>query len=310
MPRLNRAILEKIVALSPEAVLVADLRRPGIPILFANPALEELLGLEADAADGQEWAFFLDQEGVAGQLAELTALVSSGSSCQMIVPAAGGCSQFKLKLLPLPGRQGRARHMLVQVEPVPGPLPSKAEVKVELLERELDRAREANAKLGRRDPDSGLLRYGYFLELCQRDFALCARQRRELAMLTFTVREFDVYRETFGDKAAQSCLRMVGGRIAGALRRAGDLCARLDDASFVALITGHSYEEAVEFAEHIAAEVRRLALHHPRARGERYVTCRVGLEVGIPMSRDRPEDFVQAARECEEGAVSAGEPAA
>ena len=310
MPRLNRAIVDQIVALSQEAVLVADARRSGMPILFANPAFAELVGIEVGAAEGRDWAFFLDQAAAAKQLAELTERVSQGATCQAILDGAQPGAQFGVNLMPLATRQGRVRQLLAQVELIHPPAPAEAEVKVELLERELDRAREANIKLGRRDPDSGLLRYSYFLELCQRDFALCSRERRELAVLAFSVREFEVYRDTFGDKAAQSCLRMVGGRIAGALRRAGDLCARLDDASFVALITGHDREQAEQFAEDIAQQVRRLALHHPRASGERYVTCSVGLSVGIPHFRDRPEAYVLAARENEAAIAAAGQPAA
>jgi diguanylate cyclase (GGDEF)-like protein len=310
MPRLNRAILDKIVALSREAVLVADVRRQGTPILFANPAFAALAEVELDSVAGRDWAFFLNQVGAADELRELGDQVVGGTACQAELDGAREGTRFQLKLLPLPGRQGKAGHLLVQVSEAASPEPAAAELKVALLERELDLAREANDKLARRDPDSGLLRYSYFLELSQRDFALCSRQRRELAVLTFTVREFDVYRETFGDEAARSCLRMVGGRIAGALRRASDLCARLDDASFVALVTGQNQEQVEAFAEEIAEQVRRLALHHPRAHGERCVTCAVGVNVSVPDGADCAESFVLAARGTHVDAAYVGLPAA
>ncbi len=296
MPRLNRAILDNIVALSGEAVLVADVRQTDTPILFANPAFAALAGVELDSVAGRDWTFFLEQAAAADELRELGNQVVGGTARQAVLEGTREGTRFQLTLLPLPGRQGKVSHLLVQVSETAFPEPASAEVKVALLERELDLAREANDKLARRDQDSGLLRYSYFLELAQRDFALCSRQRRELAVLTFTVREFDVYRETFGDKAAQSCLRMVGGRIAGALRRASDLCARLDEASFVALVTGQNQEQVEAFAEEIAQQVRRLALHHPRAHGERCVTCAVGVQVGVPTAADCAESFVLAAR--------------
>ena len=302
--------MDKIVTLSREAVLVADVRHEGMPILFANPAFAALAGVKPEAVAGRDWAFFLDQAAAADKLQELGDQVVGGATCQAVLDGAREGTRFELQLLPLPGRQGKARYLLVQVSEALPPGPAAAEVNVDLLERELDRAREANDKLARRDPDSGLLRYSHFLELAQRDFALCSRQRRELAVLIFTVREFDVYRDTFGDKAAQSCLRMVGGRIAGALRRAGDLCARLDDASFVALITGHNQEQVETFADEIAQQVRRLALHHPRAQGERYVTCSVGVKVSVPVAADGAEAFVLAARETQADADALGQPAA
>jgi diguanylate cyclase (GGDEF)-like protein len=295
LPRLNRAILDQIIALSREALLVADLRRPGFPILYANPAFETLAGVDNGAAVGRDWSFFLNTEIDSQKIEALSQRVLERVECEnAVLHAAADKTQFSLTLNPLPGRQSRSRYLLVQVHPAPAALP--------LDQPDADRSddsprgRDLSVTSGRRDADSGLLSYEYFLQLCARDFALCSRQRREVAMITFSIGQFDVYRQTFGDKAAKSCLRMVGGRIAGALRRAGDLCARLGEDSFVALITGHDPDQAAQFADQIATEVRQLALHHPRASGERYVTCQVGVNVAVPDASDTPECFVSAAR--------------
>lgn len=308
MPRLSRTILEQIVNLSGEALLVADAHRAGLPVVLVNRTFERVVRIEPGAAEGREWSFFLDRDHCAAQVDAAAQRASGGSACEITLTGQHG-ARLQITLTPLQGRHGRVRYLLARVEVVAETRSVADEVKVGLKETELDRGREASTDPDRRDPETGLLRYDYFLELCQRDFALCSRQRRELAMLVFTVREFDVYRRTFGDKAAQSCLRMVGGRITGALRRAGDLSARMDEASFAALITAHNQEQAAKFAAHIAHQVRRLALHHPRASGERYVTCAVGLRVGVPQHDDRPEQFVLAARESQD-ALAAGKPAA
>ena len=274
-----------------------------MPVVFANRAFEQLFDIEPGIAEGQDVGAFLEGDGDPARIEEIVR--GDGSTCQVTL-ASPQAAQPPLRAT-LTLLQGD-RYILVRIAAEAISPPAKAEVKVELLQRELDRARESNAKIDRRDADTGLLCYRSFLELCERDFALCSRQGRELAVLVFTVREFDVYRDTYGDKAAQSCLRMVGGRIAGGLRRAGDLCARFDEASFVALITGHALEQAEQFAEHIAAQVRGLALHHPRASGERYVTCSVGLQAGVPGPRDGPEQFVMAAAQCQE--LTSGQSAA
>ena len=290
LPRLNRAVLNQIVTLSREAVLIADLRRPGFPILFANPAFESLVGVDSGAAVGRHWAFFLETAVNEQQIEQLSkGFLNADARENAVFRARRDNAEFSVKLTPLSGQNGHSRYLLVQLD-LP---PTRA------VAGDSPRLREGDVTSGRRDPDTGLLSYEYFLELCKRDFALCGRQRHELAMITFSIRQFDVYRQTFGEKGAQSCLRMVGGRIAGALRRAGDLCARFDDAGFVALITEHDPDQAAQFAHYIASEVRRLALHHPRASGERYVSCRVGVHVAVPDARDTPEGFVIAA--CEGG---------
>ena len=80
------------------------------------------------------------------------------------------------------------------------------------------------------------MRFPYFQETLRRDLAMARRDRRFVTLLVFEIVEFAVYRQTFGDKAADSCQRMIGAQIMRALRRAGDLCARYDDTTLVAAV--------------------------------------------------------------------------
>ena len=110
------------------------------------------------------------------------------------------------------------------------------------------------------------MRFPYFQEMLRRDFAMARRDRRFVTLLVFEIVEFDVYRQTFGDKAADSCQRMIGAQIMRALRRAGDLCARYDDSTLVAAAVGQHADEIRPLAERIAESVRELRLHNPQAR--------------------------------------------
>ena len=111
---------------------------------------------------------------------------------------------------------------------------------------------------------------------------MARRDRRFVTLLVFEIVEFGVYRQTFGDKAADSCQRMIGAQIMRALRRAGDICARYDDTTLVAAAIGQHASEVQPLAERIAESVLQLRLHNPRAKSE-------------PLHRDTP-DLSSAAR--------------
>jgi diguanylate cyclase (GGDEF)-like protein len=157
---------------------------------------------------------------------------------------------------------------------------------------QLGRARQKLATLYRIDPATGLVRFTYFQEMLRRDLAMARRDRRFVTLLVFEIVEYEVYRQTFGDKAADSCHRMIGAQIMRALRRAGDLCARYDERTLVAAVVGQHASEIEPLAEQISENVRQLKLHNPRAKSSRYVTTRVTVIGCPPGAHNDPEPVI------------------
>ena len=145
------------------------------------------------------------------------------------------------------------------------------------------------------DPATGLVRFSHFQETLRRDLAMARRDRRFVTILVFEIVEFAVYRQTFGDKAADSCQRMIGTQIMRALRRAGDICARYDETTLVAAVIGQHASEVQPLTERIADGVAQLRLHNPRAKGSRYIETRVILIGCPPGAHDDPEPLIERA---------------
>jgi len=164
-----------------------------------------------------------------------------------------------------------------------------------LLQRELGRAKQKIATIDRIDPATGLVRFSHFQETLRRDLAMARRDRRFVTILVFEIVEFAVYRQTFGDKAADSCQRMIGTQIMRALRRAGDICARYDETTLVAAVVGQHASEVQPLTERIADGVAQLRLHNPRAKGSRYIETRVILIGCPPGAHDDPEPLIERA---------------
>ena len=311
---LNRHTLEQIVSASSAGVLVADASHPELPIVYANAAYEKLTGYTLGDLAGHPWAPLARAAEGDEEFAALKAAIGRGAACRAAIPDVrkdGTSFTCDISVTPLHGPRGDLRYFLLSHEhatstqqpaaaaPVASaeePLPADPEsAEIALLQRELGRARQKIATIDRIDQGTGLVRFPYFQETLRRDLAMARRDRRFVTILVFEIVEFAVYRQTFGDKAADSCQRMIGAQIMRALRRAGDLCARYDDTTLVAAAVGQHASEVQPLAERIAESVGQLKLHNPRAKGSRYIETRA-IVIGCPPgAHDDPGPLIERA---------------
>ena len=131
---------------------------------------------------------------------------------------------------------------------------------------------EAHQALLRAKRDVRLLNGRAFREILKHDWAVAAREKRALALVAFSLDDFEAYVDVFGQHASDSCLRRVGQAVRRCLRRASDVVARLEGARIVVLSHASDKHAVTEFAGRIAAAVRDLGMHHPRSSVSRFVT--------------------------------------
>jgi PAS domain S-box-containing protein/diguanylate cyclase (GGDEF)-like protein len=298
---LSRHTLEQLVTLSSEGILLADAQDPNLTIVYANPAYEDLTGYSAEELTGTSWPLVKrDGEGQP-ELERLKAAIGRSESCHVTLPdlRKDGTQWFsEVSVEPLYNARGELKYFLCRQKPVESATGDAAEptdVEVTLLQRELGRARQKIANLNRADAATGLMRFGYFLEILRRDLAIARREQRFVTLICFEIAEFDAYRKVFGAKAADSCQRTIGAQVTRVLRRASDLSARYDDCALVSAVLGQQPADASRLADQIADNVRKLGLHNPRAKTSRYVTLRTALIACPPGPNDDPEVLIARA---------------
>ena len=315
---LNRCTLEQVVALSSDGILIADARGPSLAVVYVNAAYEGLTGYSVDELAGQGWPMVRrDAEGEP-ELQRLKAAIGRAEPCRVIVPDLrkdGTSWVAEVSVEPLHSARGDLEYFLCTQKPAVTPGEHRGETAAEqtepadscsdlsLLQRELGRARQKIATLDRVDPATGLLRFDHFHETLRRDLASARRARLFVTVFLFAIVEFDVYRQTFGSKAADSCQRMIGAQIMRTLRRAGDLCARYDESTLVAAVVGQAPGEIGHLAQQIADNVRRLGLHNPHAKLGRHIAIRSAIVGCPPATQDDVETLLaRALAELQEGA--------
>jgi diguanylate cyclase (GGDEF)-like protein/PAS domain S-box-containing protein len=297
---LSRKILEQMLAHSSEGIIVAAANDPDFPVVYVNPAYERLSGTSADELRGRGLPLLSGGNLDETETERLKAALTRGDPYVTHLAGRhedGTDSVNQIRVESLYGPRGEVVYIMVSQTPVSTARGGSSGVEVGVLQREVRRVRQKLTSTDRLDSGTGMFQYEYFLELAKRDFMMARRDKRLVAVVLFDVVDLDAYGQTFGSKAADSCLRKVAVQISRALRRSGDLCARADGHTIIALTHGQGIDEVRALAARIAANVRGLALHNPRGSYGRYVAVQVGVAGRIPDKAYTAEVAIEAAHD-------------
>lgn len=271
MASVNKSILEQVIASTTEPLVVARIDLPDWPVALSNPAFERLAGeavLKSPFADVVE--------SLAGRDIAIEVSESVRSQQETSFPVESNGREYLLVLKPL--RQSGATAARYCMAFWRSSAAAGASQSVEVHQALLSAKRRIR-DLSRDDAVTGLLNARAFREIFEHDWAVAARERSKLSLVTFMLDDFAAYVAVFGQHAADSCLRRSGQAIRRCLRRASDVVGRPGEASFVVLSHASDEDGVREFAQRISAAVRELGLHHPRSSTSKFVT--VGFQVNV-----------------------------
>ena len=267
MTELAPQVLEQIVEGSAEPIFVARIDHPDWPVVLANtafgaltdfmPVVNKPLADVVESLVGRELAL------------EISETVRGGHETTIAVEL--GSREYLLVLKPLDvSKDDSTFYAAYWRSTAGGALAVDTEIQQALL-----KAKRRIRDLTRDDAVTGLLNEATFREVLAHDWAVAAREKTSLALVSFTLDDFPAYLEVFGRHASDSCLRRVAQAIRRCLRRASDVAARLktDDGDCLVVLSHSPNEAGVnDFAARISAAVRELGLHHPRSRESKFVT--------------------------------------
>ena len=278
MEPVDRHILEQVIAESAEPVLVVRVDHSEWPVALSNQAFAAIGG---ENPDGKPFADVIE-EMVGRELAlEISEAVRSKQETSFPVERGGREFLLALKPLQLPHENDARFYAAFWRGGSGSALTAGADVQHALL-----KAKRRIRDLSRDDPVTGLLNDRAFREVLDHDWAVAAREKSALAVVVFSLDDFDAYVDVFGRHAADSCLRRVGQAIRRCLRRASDVVGRLEREKLAVLSHAPDEHAVQDFAARISTAVRELGLHHPRSRAGRFVT--VSFRVGLVQAGEEP----------------------
>jgi diguanylate cyclase (GGDEF)-like protein len=135
------------------------------------------------------------------------------------------------------------------------------------------------AELARNDPLTGLANRRHFDEVKEIEFRRTQRLGQPLALLVCDIDNFKRYNDAYGHASGDSCLRAVAQAIKAAVRRAGDLVARIGGEEFVVLLPSTDREAALALADRVIAAVADAAIPHKDSDTASVITVSIGVAV-------------------------------
>lgn len=271
MKAINRKILEQVIDTTSEPLMIVRLDDNDWPVVLVNAACGEI---GCGDALRQPFADVIEAR-LGRELAlEISESFRGRQETSFPVEASGVEYLLTLKPLQLPNEDS-ARFYAVFWHGGAGASGSIGSDAHHALIKAKRRIRD----LTRDDPVTGLLNSKAFLEVLDHDWAVASREKSTLALVVFTLDDFDAYVDVFGRHASDSCMRRVGHTIRRCLKRASDVVAAMDDARLVVLSHASNEDGVQEFAKSISIAVRDLGMHHPRSSKGRFVT--VSEHVGV-----------------------------
>ena len=271
-------ILERSVEGSPNGVVIADARKPDLPIIYVNPAFERMSGFTKADVLGRNYRILQGPDTDAKLLQQLFGQLVRGEEAHATLRTyrKDGTSFWNdIDLSPVRDGQGRITHYVG--------IQSDAS---ERMTHEAELAYNAS-----HDALTGLANRSLFEDRLEHDLALAVRRGERLAVLFVDLDDLKPINDTLGHAVGDEVLRQVAGRLETVVRD-GDTVSRLGGDEFVLLILDVVDEEQVlRVVERLMTAIARPY----RVNGhELYLTCSIGIALS-DASLDEPRELIQQA---------------
>jgi len=233
-------LLERAVESSMNGIIIADAQAPDLPVIYVNPAFEELTGYPADEVLGRNCRFLQGGQTSQAELEILRRALREAGDCNVLLRNyRRDGSEFwnHLFISPVRDESGAVTHFVG--------------IQNDLTERrqvEADLAYAAN-----HDAVTGLPRY-VILETALA--SLLEREDAEGSLLFIDIDRFHAVNESMGHLIGDEALRIIAARLSAVLGGPGYL-SRFAGDEFVAVVPTGSREAVLELAARLRAAVSR-----------------------------------------------------
>ncbi len=131
------------------------------------------------------------------------------------------------------------------------------------------------------DATTGINNRQSFFTLLQNELSSAVRYHHSTSIIIIDIDHFKNYNENFGLQKGDHCLKQVASALKTSLRRKTDFLARLENDTFVVLLSHNDLEKAIKSAEYLRATLEKLSVRPDDTTGHQPITISLGV-VAIP----------------------------
>jgi len=288
-------ILMQAVMESRDGVTIADAARPDYPLIFVNPAFEEMTGYSRDEILHQNCRTLQSDDKQQRGIAQLSQAIKKGEHCLVTLRnyrKDGTMFWNELSISPVQNSFNEITHFIGIQKDVTARI---------ILEQHLSEERKllekSNAileKLVVHDTLTGLYNRKYFEDQFDKTWKHLMAAQADLIVMFLDVDYFKRFNDTYGHAEGDEVLKKVSGKLTKSLRRTTDFVARYGGEEFVVLATDMNEEQAMAHAQNICDEVRSLNIPHI-ASPHRFLTISCGIAIAKATPENTPDKLLRQA---------------
>ena len=263
LPDISASLLAKAVDQSVDGIIIADARKPDLPLVYVNVGFEKMTGYSSREVLGKNCRFLQGEDRAQPSIEVMREAVKNGESCVVMLRnfrKDGTLFWNEFNMSPVRDAAGVVTHFIGVLKDVT----ARVEMLTHLRQSKLalQNANHQLSILALTDSLTGIGNRRYFDEQFQSLLSMAQRGKAPLAVLMIDLDHFKRYNDLYGHQAGDDCLRQVGGCIADSFQRPGDCAARYGGEEFAVISIGMSAEELQQHAQQLCDKVRALDLAH------------------------------------------------
>jgi diguanylate cyclase (GGDEF)-like protein/PAS domain S-box-containing protein len=277
----------KLIERAPEGIVVCEARGSEQPVVYANEFFQQFTGYSSAELVGADLRLLQREDrSQHGRERLRRALQQGGSARALLRNYRKDGTPFVNDVLIEPVRDvsGNVTHYMgyhrdaavrgigKEVATAP-PAEAAPLTAVADAEPELETAKIVGLpRWLREDRLTGVFTRAWFEELLAHQWALSEREVRVMTLLMFDIKALDLYNNTFGRSAGDTCVRRLANMLTASFRRGSDVVARWDGGTFCVLVQSNDMAATSAYVQGVVQRVAELQIHHPRSPRGRFLT--------------------------------------
>lgn len=257
--KISRDLLAQAIDQSHEGVTIADAKKKGFPLIYANEGFARLTGYTAAEVIGNSYRILQGNDTDQPGLAVIRAAVEKEESCVVTLRNYRKDSSMfwnEISISPVRNAAGKLTHYIgIQKD-----VTARILFEQHLHQSNLD-LRTLNQQLNTlvyTDHLVGISNRRHFDEQFVSLLSSAQRTHSELSVLMIELDHFKQFNVRYGRSAGEECLRMVGDCIAKSFARTSDCAARYTGEEFAVISLAANLEDLRHHAQKLCEQVRAL----------------------------------------------------
>jgi len=280
-----------------EGVVIADATRDDNPIIYVNPAFEEMTGYGADEVMERNCRFLQGSDRDQPELDDLRGALREERPCVVKLRnyrKDGTLFWNELSISPVHDASGRVTHFFGIQKDITKRM--VAEMQLQEKQLELESANRRLEELAIRDGLTHVYNRRHFGEQLEKEWKRACREEESLSLLMIDIDVFKQYNDNYGHKAGDDCIQSLADTIQESFQRPADLVARYGGEEFAVLVAEAEEGKVAGRAEALCEKIRQLDIRHSYSPVADCVTVSIGVaSTRRPHPLKSPYTLVQTA---------------